>query len=50
MADEYKIPVWKDGRENNGWAVIEHYLGRRRIRVRCGTDACDFAQAFAPHS
>src|SRR6266478_480386 len=29
MADEYKIPVWKNGRENKGWAglVIEHYLG-----------------------
>jgi DNA mismatch repair protein MutH len=29
MADAYKIPVWKHGRENKGWAglVIEHYLG-----------------------
>jgi DNA mismatch repair protein MutH len=29
MADEYGIPVWKNGRENKGWAglVIEHYLG-----------------------
>ena len=29
MADEFKIPVWKNGRENKGWAglVIEHYLG-----------------------
>jgi DNA mismatch repair protein MutH len=29
MADEYKIPVWKNGRQNKGWAglVIEHYLG-----------------------
>src|SRR5438270_5326053 len=29
MADQYKIPVWKNGRENKGWAglVIEHYLG-----------------------
>src|SRR5256714_9933760 len=29
MADEYKIPFWKNGRENKGWAglVIEHYLG-----------------------
>jgi DNA mismatch repair protein MutH len=29
MADEYKIQVWKDGRENKGWAgqVIERYLG-----------------------
>src|SRR5467141_1299494 len=29
MADEYRIPVWKDGRENKGWAglVIERYLG-----------------------
>src|ERR1051325_8537837 len=29
LADEYKIPVWKNGRENKGWAglVIEHYLG-----------------------
>jgi len=29
MADEYKVPVWKNGRENKGWAglVIEHYLG-----------------------
>src|SRR5437763_17123319 len=29
MADEYKIPVWKSGHENKGWAglVIEHYLG-----------------------
>src|SRR6476619_7417602 len=29
MADDFKIPVWKDGRENKGWAglVIEHYLG-----------------------
>src|ERR1700745_590452 len=28
-ADEYKIPVWRNGRENKGWAglVIEHYLG-----------------------
>jgi DNA mismatch repair protein MutH len=29
MADEYRISVWKNGRENKGWAglVIEHYLG-----------------------
>src|SRR3954468_58353 len=29
MADDYHIPVWKNGRENKGWAglVIEHYLG-----------------------
>lgn len=29
MADEYKIAVWKNGRENKGWAglVIERYLG-----------------------
>lgn len=29
MADEYKIPVWKNDRENKGWAglVIERYLG-----------------------
>jgi DNA mismatch repair protein MutH len=29
MADEYRIPVWKNGHENKGWAglVIEHYLG-----------------------
>jgi DNA mismatch repair protein MutH len=29
MADEYKIPVWRNGRENKGWAglVIERYLG-----------------------
>ncbi len=29
MADEYGIPVWKNGHENKGWAglVIEHYLG-----------------------
>jgi len=29
IADEYKIPVWRNGRENKGWAglVIEHYLG-----------------------
>jgi DNA mismatch repair protein MutH len=29
MADEFKIPVWKNGHENKGWAglVIEHYLG-----------------------
>src|SRR5213080_2963110 len=29
MADEYKIPVWKNGHENKGWAglVIERYLG-----------------------
>jgi DNA mismatch repair protein MutH len=29
MADEYNILVWKNGRENKGWAglVIEHYLG-----------------------
>ena len=29
LADEYKIPVWKNSRENKGWAgqVIEHYLG-----------------------
>lgn len=29
MADEYQIPVWKNGRENKGWAglVIERYLG-----------------------
>jgi DNA mismatch repair protein MutH len=29
MADQYRIPVWKNGRENKGWAglVIEHYLG-----------------------
>ena len=32
MADEYGIPVWKNGRENKGWAglVIEHYLGLRQ--------------------
>ncbi len=29
LADEYRIPVWKNGHENKGWAglVIEHYLG-----------------------
>jgi DNA mismatch repair protein MutH len=29
MAEEYRIPVWKNGHENKGWAglVIEHYLG-----------------------
>ena len=29
LADGYKIPVWKNGRENKGWAglVIERYLG-----------------------
>jgi DNA mismatch repair protein MutH len=29
LADEYGIPVWKNGHENKGWAglVIEHYLG-----------------------
>jgi len=29
IADDYKIPVWKNGRENKGWAglVIERYLG-----------------------
>ena len=29
LADEYKISVWKNGRENKGWAglVIERYLG-----------------------
>src|SRR5437867_10501679 len=29
LADEYKIPVCKNGRENKGWAglVIEHNLG-----------------------
>ena len=29
MADQYRILVWKSGRENKGWAglVIEHYLG-----------------------
>ncbi|HEX7724079.1 MAG TPA: MvaI/BcnI family restriction endonuclease [Pyrinomonadaceae bacterium] len=29
LADEYKIPVWKNGHENKGWAglVIERYLG-----------------------
>lgn len=29
LADEYRIQVWKNGRENKGWAglVIEHYLG-----------------------
>ena len=29
MADQYGIPVWKNGRENKGWAglVIERYLG-----------------------
>ncbi|MDX6384668.1 MAG: mismatch repair protein MutH [Blastocatellia bacterium] len=29
MADEFRIPVWKNGQENKGWAglVIEHYLG-----------------------
>lgn len=29
MADEYGIPVWKNGHENKGWAglVIERYLG-----------------------
>jgi DNA mismatch repair protein MutH len=29
MADQYGILVWKNGRENKGWAglVIEHYLG-----------------------
>ena len=29
LADEYKIPVWKNGHENKGWAglVLEHYLG-----------------------
>src|ERR1051325_8015910 len=29
MADDYRISVWKNGRENKGWAglVIERYLG-----------------------
>lgn len=29
MADEYRIPVWKNGHENKGWAglVIERFLG-----------------------
>ena len=29
MADQYGIPVWKNGHENKGWAglVIERYLG-----------------------
>ena len=29
MADQYQIPVWKNGHENKGWAglVIERYLG-----------------------
>ena len=29
LANEYKIPVWKNGHENKGWAglVIERYLG-----------------------
>jgi DNA mismatch repair protein MutH len=29
LADQYGIPVWKNGRENKGWAglVIERYLG-----------------------
>src|SRR5258706_10232532 len=29
MADEYRIPVWKNGHENKGWAglVSERYLG-----------------------
>jgi len=29
IADDYKIPVWKNGHENKGWAglVIERYLG-----------------------
>ncbi len=29
MADEFRIPVWRNGHENKGWAglVIEHYLG-----------------------
>jgi DNA mismatch repair protein MutH len=31
MADQYRIPVWKNGHENKGWAglVIERYLCRR---------------------
>jgi len=29
MADQYGVPVWKNGSKNKGWAglVIEHYLG-----------------------
>lgn len=29
LADKYGVPVWKNGRENKGWAglVIEQYLG-----------------------
>ena len=29
MADQYAIPVWKNGRKNKGWAglVLERYLG-----------------------
>lgn len=29
LADQYQIPVWKNGRKNKGWAglVIERYLG-----------------------
>jgi len=29
MADQFGVPVWKDGRKNKGWAglVIEQYLG-----------------------
>jgi len=30
LADQYGIPVWKNGHKNKGWAglVIEYYLGR----------------------
>jgi len=29
LAEQYRIPVWKNGHKNKGWAglVIEHYLG-----------------------
>ncbi|MGZ8848072.1 MAG: MvaI/BcnI family restriction endonuclease, partial [Pyrinomonadaceae bacterium] len=32
LADQYAIPVWKNGRKNKGWAglVIERYLGLRQ--------------------
>ena len=49
MADQYRIPVWKNGRENKGWAglVIEHYLGLPQ-NSRQGPDFGDWELKVVP--
>ena len=49
LADQYGVSVWKNGRENKGWAglVIEQYLGLPR-NSRQGPDFGDWELKMVP--